>query len=55
MTAKQRKLAKEHGNPAEFASACYKAVPAFISMDEAAAAIRKYNAEWEAAGAVRER
>ena len=50
MTAEQKKLASKHGNPAEFASACYEAVPAFISMDEAAAAIRKYNAQWEGAG-----
>lgn len=48
-TPAQRKLAKKHGTPAEFAKACYEAVPGFISMDEARAAVNKYNAEWEAA------
>ena len=49
MTPRQRKLAKKHGTPAEFAAAVYKCVPGDISMDEARAAIEKYNVEWEAA------
>ena len=47
---KQCKLAKKHGTPAEFAQAVYKAVPGDISMDEARAAVDKYNCEWAAAG-----
>lgn len=50
MTKAQKDLARKHGTPAEFAQACYTAVPGFISMDEAATAIRKYNAEWNVAG-----
>lgn len=46
LTPGQRKLKEKHGTPAEFAKACYEAVPGFISMDEAEAAIKKYNAEW---------
>lgn len=46
---KQQKLRKLHGTPAEFARGCYAAVPSMISMDEAAAAVAKYNAEWNAA------
>ena len=50
LTPKQRKLAKKHGTPAEFAQAVYKCVPGDISMDEAqAAAVAKYNREWAAA------
>ena len=49
MTEAQRLLAAAHGTPAEFARACYAAVPGFVSMSEAAAAVRKYNAEWDAA------
>lgn len=45
----QNKLRKKHGTPAEFAAAVYKAVPGYISMDEAAAGIEKYNQEWAAA------
>lgn len=45
----QCELRQKHGTPAEFAAACYRAVPEFISMDEAATAIRNYNAEWHAA------
>ena len=49
LTPKQRKLAKKHGTPAEFAQAVYKCVPGDISMDEAQAAVAKYNREWAAA------
>lgn len=49
MTPKQKELAEKHGNPAQFAQACYKAVPAFISMTEAREAIDKYNHEWREA------
>jgi len=49
-TGKQVALAKKHGTPAEFAVAVYKCVPGDISMDEARAAIEKYNTEWDAAG-----
>lgn len=51
MTEAQRLLATAHGTPAEFARACYEAVPSFIGMDEAAEAVRKYRAEWDAAAA----
>jgi len=50
LTPKQRKLVKKHGTPAEFAQAVYKCVPGDISMDEAQAAVGKYNREWLAAG-----
>jgi hypothetical protein len=46
LSKRQMVLAKKHGTPAQFASACYDAVPGYISMDEAAAAIDKYNREW---------
>jgi hypothetical protein len=49
-TEKQWELAHKHGTPAEFAEATYKAVPGFISMDEARAAIEKYNKNWSEAG-----
>lgn len=49
LTATQKRLKAKHGTPAEFASAVYQAVPGDISMDEAAAAVRKYNQEWAAA------
>lgn len=49
MTTGQRILYKKHGTSAEFAKACYECVPSDISMDEARAAIEKYNAEWEVA------
>jgi hypothetical protein len=47
---RQKALAKKHGSPAEFAKACYECVPGDISMDEARAAIEKYNQEWVEAG-----
>lgn len=50
LTPQQRKLAKKHGTPAEFAQAVYKCVPGDISMDEARTAIEKYGKEWKAAG-----
>jgi hypothetical protein len=46
MTAGQRMLAEKYGTPAEFAKACYAG---YLSMDEARAAIEKYNKEWEEA------
>lgn len=52
LTEAQKRLAKMHGTPAEFAAECYKAVPSLISMDEARAAIEKYNAGWTQAGKV---
>jgi len=45
----QKKLKSKHGTPAEFASSVYQCVPWEISMDEAEAAVRKYNQEWTAA------
>lgn len=50
MTPQQRKLAKKHGTPAEFAQAVYKCVPGDISMDEARASVEKYNYDWNQAG-----
>jgi hypothetical protein len=50
LTAKQRALMKKHGNPAEFAVSCYKAVPGMVSMDIARDTIENYNREWEEAG-----
>jgi uncharacterized protein YmfQ (DUF2313 family) len=49
LTEGQKALAKKHGTPAQFAEACYAAVPGDISMDEAKAAIEKYQKEWDAA------
>jgi len=49
LSKKQLRLKIKHGSPAEFARACYECVPGDISMDEARAAIEKYNSEWEAA------
>lgn len=46
LTTGQQKLKDKHGLPDEFAKACYLAVPAFISMDEANKAIEAYNQEW---------
>lgn len=48
-TKGQRRLAKKHGTPAEFAIACYQCVPGDISMDEAEAAAQKYRREFLAA------
>lgn len=53
LSKQQKALAKKHGTPAEFSTACYDSVPSFISMDEAAAAIDKYNREWAAAAVER--
>ena len=50
MTKKQLALKKKHGSPAEFAVACYQAVPSDLSMDEARDAVEEYNHEWERAG-----
>lgn len=51
LTDRQVELRREHGTPAEFASAVYGSVPGDISMDEARAAIEDYNREWAEAGA----
>lgn len=50
MTEKQKELADRHGTPPQFAEAAYKAVPDFISMDEARVAVEEYNGKWEVAG-----
>ena len=49
LSKRQVKLAKKHGTPPEFASACFDLVPMYISMDEARDAINKYNRQWLAA------
>lgn len=49
LSGAQEALAKKHGTPAEFAEACYKAVPYDVSMDEARAAVDRYQKEWDAA------
>ena len=49
LTPAQRKLAKKHGTPAEFAVAVYKCVPGDISMAEAKKAIDAYTEDWTAA------
>jgi len=49
LTSAQKKLKKKHGTPAQFALAAFNTVPEFCSMDEAQAAVDKYNAEWKAA------
>lgn len=46
MTSTQRRLAKKHGTPADFAVAVYQCVPGEISMDEARDAVESYNQEW---------
>lgn len=43
---KQAELTKKHGTPPEFAVACYRAVPAFLSMAEARDAVNAYALEW---------
>lgn len=48
MNEKQKLLAAKHGTPAEFAKAVDRTVGE-ISIDEARAAIEKYNREWEEA------
>lgn len=50
LTPAQQALATKHGTPDAFAEACYRAVPGEITLAEAKLAIRKYTAEWEAAG-----
>ncbi len=53
LSDQQKKLKEEHGSPEEFAKACYKAIPEFISRNEAEIAIQKYDYEWIEAGANR--
>ena len=53
LSKKQKELKKKHGTPKEFSVACYKAVPDFISIEEADTGIEKYNNEWIKAGAKR--
>ncbi len=43
---RRRKLMERHGTPTAFAEACYRAVPEFISSEEADKAIQKYEQEW---------
>lgn len=45
----QRELEEAHGTPKEFAMALWNALGE-ISVDEAHAAIQKYEAEWHEAG-----
>ena len=45
-SSKQKRLAAKHGTPAQFAKSVYECVPGDISMDEARAAVEKYNREW---------
>jgi hypothetical protein len=40
-------LRKKYGTPDEFATACYLAVPEFISLEEAENAINKYQDQWD--------
>lgn len=47
---KQEELMLKYGTPQEFANACYNAVPAFISLEEANLAIQKYLTDWAKAG-----
>ena len=42
-------MRKRHGTPETFADACYAAVPAFISVSEANAAIERYRVRYAAA------
>ena len=51
MTDRQKELAYKHGTPEQFEKAIWKAWDdLFITSDEADAAIKKYRAEWDAAG-----
>ena len=50
ISEQQKSLMAKHGTPAGFAQACYELVPGTISMDEAKAAVEKYQSEWDAAG-----
>lgn len=51
MTAKQLKLAAEHGTSLEFKSAAIRAINAgMITIKEAMDGIEKYQKEWEEAG-----
>ena len=51
MTDRQKELAEKHGTPEQFEKAIWKAWDdLFISSNEADAAIKKYRAEWDAAG-----
>jgi len=50
LSKKQKELKRKHGTPEKFAIACYIAVPGVISVNEANAAIEKYNKEWIEAG-----
>lgn len=50
VSEKQKALMLKHGTPAGLARSCYELVPGTISMDEAKAAVEKYQAEWDAAG-----
>ena len=49
-TAKQDELDEKHGTPEQFEKAIWKAyADLFITHEEATSAIRRYQAEWDAA------
>jgi hypothetical protein len=50
ITEKQKALLSKHGTPAGFAQSCYDLVPVTISVEEARAAVEKYQSEWDEAG-----
>jgi hypothetical protein len=51
VTDKQKQLSEKHGTPGQFEKAIWKAWgDLFITSGEADAAIKKYRAEWDAAG-----
>ena len=52
LSEEQKQMLEKHGTPADFAVACYRAVPDFISMDEAKHAVDEYTAEWSACASV---
>lgn len=49
LSPEQRRLAKKHGLPNEFARSVFECVPGEISMDEASRAIANYARAWKAA------
>ena len=48
----REELTRKHGTPPEFASAVYRTVPEFLSMDEARDAVDRYAKEWFECGDV---
>lgn len=49
LTEGQKALKEKSGTPAEFAKACYSAVPSFLSMADARKGIDQYQKEWDSA------